>query len=416
MLKVVIPAICHAGIQAVSDGRKDGNSYGFAKVIRVVILGARIRGRPWESRPSTRSRSSDRRAIALRRPEVGSFPGRADEALGWGITECAPTRRLLARLRDANARRAAVEGAQRRTLNRDTINFRSATMSKSIIVKLSLLLAVCAALSLTLRSNPVRATGSQSNQAPRQIDFNRDIRPILSDKCWSCHGPDAPNKKIKLRLDSEASARADLGRGRHAIVPGHPDESELVRRITSEKEIVRMPPADSGRTLTKSEIELLTEWIRQGARWQKHWSFVPPERPTLPTVRNRTWPRNPIDHFVLARLEKEGLSPSPEADRAALIRRVSFDLTGLPPSLAEIDAFINDRAHQCLRESRRPPARQPAVRRANGVQMAGCGTLRRHQRLSDRRRAQYVALARLGDRSVQPKPAVRSVHDRTAGR
>ena len=102
--------------------------------------------------------------------------------------------------------------------NRDTINLRSATMSKSI-VKLSLLLAVCTALSLTLRSNPVRAVSSQSNQAPRQIDFNRDIRPILSDKCWSCHGPDAPNKKIKLRLDSEASALADLGRGRHAIVP-----------------------------------------------------------------------------------------------------------------------------------------------------------------------------------------------------
>ncbi len=105
-----------------------------------------------------------------------------------------------------------------------------------------------------------------------------------------------------------------------------------------------MPPADSGRTLTKKEIELLTEWIKQGARWQQHWSFVPPERPALPAVRNKTWPRNPIDHFVLARLEKEGLSPSPEADRAALIRRVSFDLTGLPPSLAEIDAFINDRA------------------------------------------------------------------------
>ena len=105
---------------------------------------------------------------------------------------------------------------------------------------------------------------------------------------------------------------------------------------------MRMPPAYSDRTLNKQEIELLTEWIRQGAVWQKHWSFIPPSRPALPAVTHKTWPRNPIDYFVLARLEKEGLQPAPEADRATLIRRVSLDLTGLPPTPAEVDAFLND--------------------------------------------------------------------------
>ena len=214
-------------------------------------------------------------------------------------------------------------------------------MSK-FILKLCVLLGACCAVLVASFSAPVRAIGSQSNQSPSQIDFNRDIRPILSAKCWSCHGPDAPNKKIRLRLDSEASAKADLGGGRRAIVPGDPVQSELVRRITHEKEIVRMPPASSGRTLTEQEIRLLTEWIKQGAQWQKHWSFIPPERAASPAVKTRTWPRNAIDHFVLARLEKEGLSPSPEADRATLIRRLSFDLTGIPPTLAEIDAFVND--------------------------------------------------------------------------
>ncbi len=188
--------------------------------------------------------------------------------------------------------------------------------------------------------SPGRSTGSSSTR----IDFNRDIRPILADKCWVCHGPDAPNKKIKLRLDSEAGALADLGRGRRAIVPHHPEQSQMVRRITAEDEAMRMPPVASGRSLTKQEVELLTEWIRQGAEWQKHWSFIAPARPPLPQIKNKNWPKNAIDHFVLERLEREGLEPSPEADRAALIRRVSLDLTGLPPTPREIDDFLNDRS------------------------------------------------------------------------
>jgi hypothetical protein len=185
---------------------------------------------------------------------------------------------------------------------------------------------------------------AQSEGRPRRIEFNRDIRPILADKCWVCHGPDAPNRKIKLRLDSEEGAKADLGRGRRAIVPNHPEQSQLARRIAAGDEEMRMPPVDSGRSLTRREIELLVEWIRQGAEWQRHWSFITPSRPEIPKVKNNKWPINAIDNFVLERLEREGLSPSPEADRATLIRRLSLDLTGLPPTPNEIDDFLNDKS------------------------------------------------------------------------
>jgi hypothetical protein len=179
--------------------------------------------------------------------------------------------------------------------------------------------------------------------AQRRLDFNRDIRPILSDKCFACHGPDATAKRITLRLDSEAAAKADLG-GHRAIVPGDVAKSELVRRITATDEAERMPPSYAPHKLSAQEIETLTEWVKQGAPWQQHWAFIPPVRPALPAVKNKAWVRNAIDAFVLARLEKEGLQPSPEADRATLLRRVSLDLTGLPPTLAELDAFLNDTA------------------------------------------------------------------------
>ncbi|MBL8190639.1 MAG: DUF1549 domain-containing protein, partial [Acidobacteria bacterium] len=181
-------------------------------------------------------------------------------------------------------------------------------------------------------------------RSQRQIDFNRDIKPILSDKCFACHGPDAAAKKIKLRLDSEAAALAELRAGKRAIVPNHPEQSELVRRINAKDDAVRMPPVDSGHALTAQEIELLTEWIRQGARWQQHWAFLAPVRPALPKVKNAAWPKNAIDAFVLARLEQEGLQPAPEADRATLIRRASLDLTGLPPTPKEVDEFLADKS------------------------------------------------------------------------
>jgi hypothetical protein len=173
------------------------------------------------------------------------------------------------------------------------------------------------------------------------IQFNRDVRPILSDKCYVCHGPDAASKHVPFRLDSEAAAKVDLGGGRHAIVEGNPDSSELVKRVAAEKPGMRMPPASSGLALNASEIATLREWVAEGAKWQKHWSFIPPVRPDVPAMKGA---RNPIDAFVRAKLEREGLSPSPEAKRETLIRRVTLDLTGLPPTPAEIDAFLSDKS------------------------------------------------------------------------
>src|SRR5438477_5168644 len=176
------------------------------------------------------------------------------------------------------------------------------------------------------------------------IEFNRDVRPILADKCYACHAADAVAKKIPLRLDSEAAAKADLGGGRRAIVEGDQAASQLIRRITSDNKAQRMPPVYSGLKLTAAETETLRQWVAEGARWQKHWSFIPPVRPALPAVKNTAWVRNPIDAFVLQRLEREGLVPSPEAGRETLLRRVSLDLTGLPPSVAEMDAFLKDKS------------------------------------------------------------------------
>ena len=172
------------------------------------------------------------------------------------------------------------------------------------------------------------------------IEFNRDIRPLLSDRCFTCHGPDATNSESVLRLHRKASALDDLGDGRYAIVPGKPDQSELIRRVSSDDPSYRMP---RGREkLSESEIARLRRWIEQGAPWTSHWSFQPPRKSRLPAVGDDSWPSNPIDHFVLQRLEEEGLGPSPEADKATLLRRVSLDLTGLPPTPAALDRFLED--------------------------------------------------------------------------
>jgi hypothetical protein len=201
------------------------------------------------------------------------------------------------------------------------------------------------ALVLTLCYPALTAYG-----AGRSIEFNRDVRPILSDKCYNCHGADAVSKKIPLRLDSEAAAKADLG-GRHAIVDGDPAASEMIRRITSENKATRMPPTYSGLKLSDGEIATLREWVAQGAEWQKHWAFIPPVRPVQPAVKNAAWARNPIDTFVLARLEREELRPSAEAGRETLLRRVSLDLTGLPPSIGEMEAFLHDGSRQAYEKA-----------------------------------------------------------------
>ncbi|HXB73448.1 MAG TPA: DUF1553 domain-containing protein [Candidatus Acidoferrales bacterium] len=175
------------------------------------------------------------------------------------------------------------------------------------------------------------------------VEFNRDIRPILSDRCFPCHGPDAANRKTKLRFDLESGFRIPLANGRFAIVPGDPGQSEMVRRIAADNTAVRMPPAYAGKEQLKpGEIELIRRWIAQGAHWQPFWSLIPPQRPAVPAVQQRGFVRSPIDAFILSRLEREGLHPSPQADPATLIRRVTLDLTGLAPTPAEVDAFLAD--------------------------------------------------------------------------
>src|SRR5256885_6188907 len=187
-------------------------------------------------------------------------------------------------------------------------------------------------------------TGVSASAASKgAVDFDRDIRPILSDKCFACHGPDEKERKPKFRLDRKDAAFKPLKSGDLAIVPGRPEKSELIARTTTQDEDEVMPPPKSGKTLTPAQIDLLRRWIAEGANWQSHWAFVKPERSPLPAVKNKKWPRNEIDHFVLARLEKEGLKPSPEADRTTLVRRASYDLTGLPPTPQEVDAFLADR-------------------------------------------------------------------------
>lgn len=177
--------------------------------------------------------------------------------------------------------------------------------------------------------------------AEEAIDFNRDIQPILSENCYHCHGPDANTREADLRLDTHEGALADLG-GYQAIVPGDPEDSELYFRITSEDKIDVMPPRDSNRKLTQKEIKLIERWIKEGAKWSKHWSYRRVERPNVPEVKDTNWPTNNIDRFVLARLKAENLKPSPLADKRTLIRRVTLDLTGLPPTPEEVNAFLTD--------------------------------------------------------------------------
>ncbi len=179
---------------------------------------------------------------------------------------------------------------------------------------------------------------------PARVDFNYHIKPLLSDRCYTCHGPDEKARKGKLRLDTEEGAFKALDDGMAVIKPGDAAHSELVRRITTNDEDDLMPPAKSNLKLTAEEIALLKRWVEQGAEWKKHWAFIPVDEVPVPEVKNRKWPRNDIDRFVLARLDDANLEPSPEATRERLLRRVSFDLTGLPPSLAEIDAFLADRS------------------------------------------------------------------------
>ena len=188
-------------------------------------------------------------------------------------------------------------------------------------------------LALVLLS--VAHSGGADVQPP---DFAYEIRPILAKNCFSCHGPDESHRESELRLDVRNGA-IESG----VLVPGSPDESELVRRITSEDISERMPPVESGHKLAAAEIDKITAWIAAGAEYSQHWSYEPPQRPPLPMVSQPDWCRNAIDYFILAGLDEAGLAPEPEADRYRLIRRLSLDLIGLPPTLEEVDEFVEDK-------------------------------------------------------------------------
>ena len=195
-----------------------------------------------------------------------------------------------------------------------------------------LVLLFCAVASFFVVSHHARAA---------EIDFQRDIRPILSDACFQCHGPDEQNRESDLRLDTQDGMFADLSDG-PTVVAGDPSSSQLYLRITHDDPDQRMPPTDAKRQLTDAEMDLIRQWITVGAQWNELWSLVAPTRATHPEVSEPGWCGNPIDRFVMARLDKEHLRPATEADRETLIRRVTLDLTGLPPALDRVDAFLND--------------------------------------------------------------------------
>lgn len=178
------------------------------------------------------------------------------------------------------------------------------------------------------------------------VQFAREVKPILSNHCWTCHGPDETGRQGNLRLDVRDDAIKGGESGFAAIVPGKPADSELLKRINSHDADLQMPPASTKKPLTPSQIDTLTRWIEQGAPFAAHWAFIPPERPTVAVVKNDAWPTNEIDQFILHRLEKEQLPPSDEAKPFEWLRRVSLDLTGLPPSIDELDQFETDLQHK----------------------------------------------------------------------
>ena len=233
-------------------------------------------------------------------------------------------------------------------------------------------------IAFILLSPTVRAAGP--------VEFNRDIRPIFSDHCFQCHGPDDKARKAKLRLDTRESLTAGEAEA-PVIKPGHPDQSELIARITAQNPDDRMPPPETKKELTPHQVNLLRDWIEQGATWQEHWAFVTPRSPSLPAVQDMGWPLHPIDRFVLAKMEEAGLPPNPEADRRTLIRRITLDLTGLPPTPAEVESFVQDPA---------PNAYEKVVDR-----------LLASERYGERMTLAWLDAARYGDSSVYHADGVR---------
>ncbi len=211
---------------------------------------------------------------------------------------------------------------------------------------LYLLWMMCAGCILCML-NACNHIANIDEQIPDTVSYNFNIRPILSDKCYKCHGPDAGKRQAGLRLDKPESAFKALrdNPNAHVLVPGSPEMSDLFRRVSTSDTSEMMPPSISNlKRLTPHEVDLIKKWIKQGAKFEKHWAFVPPKSWPIPEVKDKTWPKNQIDYFILHKQEQYGLAPNPEADKERLLKRVSFDLTGLPPSLEMMDSFLADKS------------------------------------------------------------------------
>jgi hypothetical protein len=211
--------------------------------------------------------------------------------------------------------------------------------------RLYLLWIACAGSILCIIAACGHSGSNVEDQIPDIVSYNFNIRPILSDKCYKCHGPDASKRQAGLRLDMPESAFKALkdNPNAHVLVPGSPEMSELFRRISTNDTSEMMPPAASNlKRLTPHEVDLIKKWIKQGAKFEKHWAFVPPKSSPVPEVKDKEWPKNPIDNFILHKQEQYGLKPNPEADKERLLKRICLDLTGLPPDLATMDRFLAD--------------------------------------------------------------------------
>ena len=201
------------------------------------------------------------------------------------------------------------------------------------------------AAGIIILSQACTNTDNKGDAIPKTISYNFDVRPILSDKCFACHGPDGNKREASLRLDIADSAYLPLKetKGAFAIVPGKPEESEMFKRVSSDDPGYQMPTPESHLgLLTEREVAIVKKWIKQGARYEKHWAFIPPVKPALPEISDKKWVKNEIDYFILEKIKEKGLTPNEEADKERLLKRVSLDLTGLPPSIQMMDDFLKD--------------------------------------------------------------------------
>jgi len=224
-------------------------------------------------------------------------------------------------------------------------------MNKGLLLKIALFLTIGLVVIWVIPFNrTIEFSEEVEEKLPEMVDFNLHIKPILSDRCFACHGPDVNKREANLRLDVETDALDLIGENKdhYAIVPGNPLKSGVYQRIVSEEADLKMPPAESNLILSETEIALITRWIEQGAKFKPHWSFIPPKKLNIPKLEDKalSWAENEIDHFVYAQMQIKGLKPSEKASKETLIRRLSFDLTGLPPSMEEVENFLKDTSQE----------------------------------------------------------------------